>query len=179
MDVCKHPLLYLFGTGRASQETVISGSWQQALVGIHNSVWVWCLYMRWITKWGSLWMAIPLVSALKFISVTPSMGILFPLLRRTDVSTLWSSFFLSFMCFVNCILRILSFWANIYLYHVCSFVYLTQDDILKNHPFAKVFNKFIVFNSCIVPHCVNVQHFLFLFFCWGTPVFFPGSGYYK
>jgi hypothetical protein len=49
-----------------------------------------------------------------------------PLLRRNEVSTFWSSFFLSFICFVNCILGILSFWANIYLsvgaYHVCSFV---------------------------------------------------------
>jgi hypothetical protein len=44
-----------------------------------------------------------------------SMGILFPLLRRTEVTTLCSSFFLSFMCFENCILRILSFWANIHL----------------------------------------------------------------
>jgi hypothetical protein len=30
--------------------------------------------------------------------------ILFPILRRGKVSTLWSSFFLSFMCFANCIL---------------------------------------------------------------------------
>jgi hypothetical protein len=32
------------------------------------------------------------------------MGVLFPILRRDKVSTLWSSFFLSFMCFANCIL---------------------------------------------------------------------------
>jgi hypothetical protein len=54
------------------------------------------------------------------------MGILFPLLRRIKVSMLWSSFFLSFMCFANCISGILSFWANIHLsvsaYQVCSFV---------------------------------------------------------
>jgi hypothetical protein len=36
MDDCEHPLLYLSGTGRASQETAISGSCQQALVGIHK-----------------------------------------------------------------------------------------------------------------------------------------------
>ena len=126
MDDCEHPLLYLPGTGRASQETAISGSCQQALVGIHNSVWVWWLFMGWIPRWGSLWMVIPSVSAPHFVSVTPSMGILFPLLRRIEVSTLWSSFFLSFMWSVNCILGILSFWANIHLsvsvYHVCSFV---------------------------------------------------------
>ena len=58
--------------------------------------------------------------------LTPPKGILFPLLRRTKASTLWSSFFLSFMWSVNCILGILSFWANIHLlvsaYYLCSFV---------------------------------------------------------
>ena len=48
------------------------------------------------------------------------------LLRRTEAPILWSSFFLSFMCSVNCILVIWSFWASIHLsvsaYHVCSFV---------------------------------------------------------
>jgi hypothetical protein len=43
------------------------------------------------------------VSAPYFVSVTPSMCILFPLLGKIKVATLWSSF-LSFMCFVNCIL---------------------------------------------------------------------------
>ena len=89
-------------------------------------VWVWWLFMGWIPRWCSLWKVIPLVSAPNFVSVTPSMGILFPLLRRIEVSTLWSSFFLSFTCFANCILGILSFWANIHLsvsaYHVCPFV---------------------------------------------------------
>jgi hypothetical protein len=33
------------------------------------------------------------------------MGVLFPILRRGKVSTVWSSFFLSFMCFANCILH--------------------------------------------------------------------------
>jgi hypothetical protein len=54
------------------------------------------------------------------------MVILFHILIRSEVSTFWSSFFLSFMCFANCILGILNFWANIHLsvsaYHVCSFV---------------------------------------------------------
>ena len=34
MDDSEHPLLYLPGTGRASKETVVSVSCQQALVGI-------------------------------------------------------------------------------------------------------------------------------------------------
>jgi hypothetical protein len=59
--------------------------------------------MGWLPKWGNLWMVVPSVSASLFVSVTPSMGILFPLLRK-----------------------ILSFWANIHIsvkaYHLCSFV---------------------------------------------------------
>jgi hypothetical protein len=53
------------------------------------------------------------------------MGILFPLLRRIEVSTHWYSF-LSFMWSMNCILGILRFWANICLsvsaYHMSSFL---------------------------------------------------------
>jgi hypothetical protein len=104
----------------------LSDSCQLALVGIQNSVWFWWLFMGWIPRWGSLWIFIPSVSAPNFVSVTLSMGILFPILRWIKVSTLWSSFFLSFMCFINCILGILSLWANIHLsvsvYHVCSFM---------------------------------------------------------
>ena len=52
-------------------------------------------------------------------------GYFVPILRRKEVATIWS-LFLSFMCFANCILGILSFWANVHLsvsaYHVCSFV---------------------------------------------------------
>jgi hypothetical protein len=38
--------------------------------------------MGYIHKWGSLWMIIPSVSTLKFVSVTSSMGVLLPLIRR-------------------------------------------------------------------------------------------------
>ena len=41
IDDYDHPLLYLPGTGIASLETAISGSFQQNLAGICNSVWVW------------------------------------------------------------------------------------------------------------------------------------------
>jgi hypothetical protein len=99
IDDCEHPLLCLLGIGLASQERAISGSCQQNLSAISNSVWVWWLYMGWILGWGSLWMVFPSISAPNFVSVTPSMGILFPILRRSEVSTLWSSFFLSFMFF--------------------------------------------------------------------------------
>jgi hypothetical protein len=126
IDDCGHPLLYLPGTGIASHETAISGSFQQKPAGICNSVYIWWLIMGWTPMWGSLWMVHPFISAPKFVSVTSSMGILFPILRRNEVSTRWSSFFLIFLCFANCILGILSFWANIYLsvsaYQVTSFV---------------------------------------------------------
>jgi hypothetical protein len=60
---CEHPLLNLPGTAIASQETGISGPFQQNLAGICNSVWVWLLIMGWIPGWGSLWMVLPSVSA--------------------------------------------------------------------------------------------------------------------
>ena len=66
------------------------------------------------------------ITAPHFVPVLSPMGMLFPLLRRMEASTLWSSFFLSFVWSVNCILGILSFWTNIhlsvYVYPGCSFV---------------------------------------------------------
>ena len=44
-----------------------------------------------------------------FVSIFLPVSILSPLLRSTEASTLWSSFLLSFMCSVNCILGVLSF----------------------------------------------------------------------
>jgi hypothetical protein len=51
IDDCEHPLLYLPGTGKATQERAMSGSCQQNLSGIYNSVWVWWLFMGWIPRW--------------------------------------------------------------------------------------------------------------------------------
>ena len=99
---CEHPLLCLTGTGIASQETAISQSFQQNLAGVCNSVCFWWLIMGWIPGWGSLWMVHPFFLPPNFVSITPSMGVLFPILRRGKMSTLWSSFFLSFMCLANC-----------------------------------------------------------------------------
>ena len=112
---CEHPPLYISGSQKASQETVISGSCQHALLGIHNSVWVWRLYMGWIPRWGSPWMAFPSVYAPHFVSLFDPVIILFPFLRRNEALTLWSSLFLSFMWPVNFILGMKSFWANIHL----------------------------------------------------------------
>ena len=112
IDDCEHPLLYLLGTGIGSHVTAISGSFQRNFAGMCNSVLVWWLIMGWIPRWGSLWMVHSFVLAPNFVSVTPSMGIFFRILRRNEVSTLWSSFVLILLCFANCILGILSFWAN-------------------------------------------------------------------
>jgi hypothetical protein len=68
MDHCEHPLLYFPGTGRALQETALSGSYQQNLVGICNSDWAWLLFMAWIIKWGSLWMVVPSGSSADFLT---------------------------------------------------------------------------------------------------------------
>jgi hypothetical protein len=85
--------------GRSQNITI-----QQNLATVCNAVSVWKLIMGWIPRYGSLYIVHPFVSAPNFVSVKPSMGVLFPILRRGKVSTLWSSFFLSFMCFTNCIL---------------------------------------------------------------------------
>jgi hypothetical protein len=77
----------------------------------------------------------------ELFSVTPCMGILFPILRRNDVFTCWFSFYI-FLCFAKCMLGILSFWANILLsvntYHMSFFVIVLphQDDILQFQSFA-------------------------------------------
>ena len=123
VDDCEHALLYLTGTGIASQVTGISGSYQQNLAA-YVIVSVWWLIMVWNPGWGSLCMVHPSISAPNFVSVTSSMGILSPILRRNELSTLWSSF-LIFLCFADFILGILSFWANVHLsvstYHLISF----------------------------------------------------------
>jgi hypothetical protein len=45
---CEHPLMCLLGPGVVSQETAISGSFQQNLASICNGVSVWRLIMGWI-----------------------------------------------------------------------------------------------------------------------------------
>jgi hypothetical protein len=87
------------------------------------NVWVWWLFTGWIANWGSFWMVDPSCSELCLCNSFH--GYFVPILRRKEVATIWS-LFLSFMCFANCILGILSFWAHVHLsvsaYHVCSSV---------------------------------------------------------
>jgi hypothetical protein len=113
------------------------------------------------------------------------MSVLFPLLRNIESSIFWSSFFLSFIWSVNCILGIASFVANIHLslsaYHVLSFMtqlphtgwyFIVPSISLK-------FSLIYCFNSWVVFHCVNVPHFLCPFLYWRIYGFFPTCGYFK
>ena len=78
----------------------MSGSSEQVLLGIHNSIIL-------VTEYGidpqvgqSL-NGFPSVSAPLFVSIFPPVGILFHLLRSTKAFTLWSSFFLGFVWSMN------------------------------------------------------------------------------
>jgi hypothetical protein len=56
----------LLGPSIVSQETAISGSFQQNLASVCNGVNVWKLIMGWIPGYGSLQMVHPFVSAPNF-----------------------------------------------------------------------------------------------------------------
>ena len=51
---CEHPLQCLLGASIVSQETAISGYFQQILASVCNGVIVWRLIMGWIPGYGSL-----------------------------------------------------------------------------------------------------------------------------
>jgi hypothetical protein len=68
---CEYLRLYYSGADIASQGTAVSGSCQQALLAISNSVWVSFLRMGWIPRWCDLWMAFPSVSVPSFVCVFP------------------------------------------------------------------------------------------------------------
>jgi hypothetical protein len=80
---CEHPLLCLPGTSIASQETAISGSFQQNLASVFNGVCVWRLIMGWIPRCGNLQMVHPFVSAPNFDLKLLPLGVLFPILRQS------------------------------------------------------------------------------------------------
>jgi hypothetical protein len=50
MAGCESLHLYWSGAGRTFQQTAIPGSCQQALLGISNTMGVWCLQMGWIPR---------------------------------------------------------------------------------------------------------------------------------
>ena len=66
---CEYLHLYWSGASRSSHETAISGSCQQAFLGISNSVGVWCLQMGQISRWSDLRMVFPSASVPFFLSL--------------------------------------------------------------------------------------------------------------
>ena len=88
MDGCEHPPLSLSGSGRVSQEIAISGFCQQALLGIHNSVWVWWLHYGMDPQVGQSLdgLSFSLCSTLCFC--ISSHGYFSPCSKRTEVSIL-------------------------------------------------------------------------------------------
>jgi len=121
----EHSPLYMSCSGCASQETAKSGSCQHALLGISTIVWVWYVYGLDLQVGQALdGHFFSLCSAL-CLHISFHVYFLFPLLRRTEASTLWSPF-LSFMWSMGYILGNPSLGVNINLlvsaYHVCSFL---------------------------------------------------------
>jgi hypothetical protein len=104
MDNCEHPLLYLPGTDKGPQETAISGSCQQALVGICHSVWIWWLFMGWIPKWGSLYSELCLFNSFHGYFVPPSKRIL----------SFWANIRLSVSAYHVCSFFIIRYFPHLY-----------------------------------------------------------------
>jgi hypothetical protein len=77
-------------------------------------------------------MTFPSVPGLNFVSIFPPVNILFTFLRRIEVSTLWSSFFLSFMYILD-----ISPQSDVELvkifsqYIACCFVLLSVSFVLQ------------------------------------------------
>jgi len=127
MVVWKQVPVYLSGYGRATEEKAISGSYQHALLGIHNIVWVWWQYMGWLTEWGHLQMIFASVSAPHFFSVFPPVNILFSLLWRHSIHSLFFQLLeLPVVC--RLYLQYSKLWTNIHIsvstYLLFSFVIL-------------------------------------------------------
>ena len=141
--------------------------------------------MGWILRWESLWMAFPSISAQHFVSIFSSVSILFTLLRSTEASIFWSSFFLGFIWSVNWILGIPNFGIIStfqWVHTMCVLLWLscfTQADILKVHSFACEVHEVVVFNNWVEFHCVNIPCFMYPFLCWGISGLFLASGCYK
>jgi hypothetical protein len=81
----EQPPLYLPGSARASQDTAISASCQEALL-----VW-FCDYI-WDGSPGGAVSRWPFFQSLHSVSIFAPMSILFAFLRRTSAPTAWSSY---------------------------------------------------------------------------------------
>ena len=87
---CEQPRLYLPGYGRASQDTAISASCQEALLGIPNIVWFGDYI--WDGSPGGAVSGWPFFQSLHSVSIFAPVSILFAFLRRTSTPTAWYSY---------------------------------------------------------------------------------------
>ena len=123
IDDCEYPILYFPGTGVASQEIAIPGSCQKKKL-LAYAIISWfggCLCDASPSGAVSGWSF--LFSQLQTVSVTPSMGILIPIIRTNEVSRLWSSFISSFMRFANSILSSLFGGSYLLISQYISYVF--------------------------------------------------------
>ena len=111
----QQPPLYMSGTGRSSQETAISASCQHSLVGIHNRVWIWRLYVVIYPQVGETMDGLSFTLCYILHGCVSLHWYFVPASKNDQSSILWSSFFLSFMWSVNWILGIPRFWVNTHL----------------------------------------------------------------
>ena len=115
----------------------------------------------------------------------PPVIFLFPLLCGIEESSLDSSFLLTFLQSLVCIMVNLYFLANIHLplntYPACHFGpvfpysgwYFPVPSICLQNLWCPRFSSWIVLR------CVTQPHFLHPFFSWGTPGLLPLSACYK
>jgi hypothetical protein len=87
---CDHPLMCLLGPGIVSQETAISGSFQQNLASVCNVVSVWKLIMGWIPS--SFSYGFEIFNLLRFPIQTSSLDLhtMFSLCLHTETPRLMS-----------------------------------------------------------------------------------------
>jgi hypothetical protein len=116
---CEHPLMCLVGPGLVSQETAISGSFQQTLASVCNGVIVWRLIMGWILRLLFSLFHLPLLTTCSHKDTCVCM--------HTDLLRLSQGIYFFFTLFLEYSLLgvsflIETFFLNFYLFCICVFV---------------------------------------------------------
>ena len=174
----KYPPLYLSGSGRAYQETAISGFHQQALSAIHDSTHVW-----WLDHHvGQSLNGFPLVSATLFCLYISSCEYFVHPKKHWSIHTLVFLLRFHVVCELNLgYSELLGYHPLISEYILCVFVcdWVTSLRMIFSSSIhlPANFTNSLFFNSWVVLHCVF--HFLYPFLCWGTSGLFPAPDYYN
>jgi hypothetical protein len=87
---------------------------------------------------------------------------------------LWSVAWVSYILWLIFIYK----WVHT-MYDFLALGYFTQDNILKIYLSAYKIHSVFRFSIWILFLCVDISHFLYLFFSWGTSRWILVSGYYK